>query len=232
MNRQRDFVEIKVDGMDCNNCAMSIQRFLERKGLQEVMVNFQTREVRYRPDEEAIDAEAVRAGITKLGFTVVESSLDEKGGRQTTDHAAKTRWRLFICATLTAPLLLGHLLMAFGVEVGFMHNRWLQLLLAGPVYLIGGLHFGRSALAGLRERMLNMDVLIFLGSTAAFVYSMVGFFWQDPSYYFFETAATIITLVLLGNWLEARAVARTTTAIGALTDLQEETANRLTASGT
>ncbi len=234
MNRQRDFVEMKVDGMDCNNCAMSIQRFLERKGLEDVMVNFQTREVRYRPDETAIDAEGVRAGIAKLGFTVVASSaegLDEAHGDQRShEHAA--RRRLLFCAVLTAPLLIGHLLMTFGVEVGLMHNRWLQLALAGPVYLVGGLYFGKSALAGLRERLLNMDVLIFLGSTAAFVYSMVGFVWQDPNYYFFETAATIITLVLIGNWLEARAVERTTTAIGALTDLQEETANRLTASGT
>nr|WP_256366176.1 cation-translocating P-type ATPase [Lewinella sp. W8] len=113
-----------------------------------------------------------------------------------------------------------------------MHNGWLQLALAGPVYLIGGLHFGRSALAGIRERILNMDVLIFLGATAAFVYSLVGLYWQNPDYYFFETAATIITLVLVGNWLEARAVARTTTAIGALTELQEETATVVTQSGT
>lgn len=219
--------------MDCNNCAMSIQRFLERRGLEDVMVNFQTREVRYRPDESAIDAEAIRAGITKLGFTVLESSAegDDEYHGHSHEHKDKARWRLIFCAALTAPLLIAHLLMTFGVEVGLMHNRWLQLALAGPVYLIGGLYFGKSAFAGLRERMLNMDVLIFLGSTAAFVYSMVGFVWQDPDYYFFETAATIITLVLIGNWLEARAVERTTTAIGALTNLQEESANRLTASG-
>ena len=65
-----------------------------------------------------------------------------------------------------------------------------------------------------------MDVLIFVGSTAAFVYSTIGWYLQDPTYYFFETAATIISLVLLGNWMEKRAVAQTTTAIGALTELQ------------
>lgn len=224
---------MRVDGMDCNNCAMSIHRFLERKGLEDVLVNFQTREVRYRPDDSLIDAEAIRAGISKLGFTVVETQdgEDHADHGHAHDHEDKARRRLIFCAALTAPLLFAHLLMAFGIEVGLMHNRWLQLALAGPVYLVGGLHFGKSALSGLRERMLNMDVLIFLGATAAFAYSMVGFVWKDPNYYFFETAATIITLVLVGNWLEARAVEKTTTAIGALTDLQEENANRVTASG-
>ncbi|OAV45636.1 cation-translocating P-type ATPase [Lewinella sp. 4G2] len=225
---------LRVEGMDCNNCAQSITRFLERKGLEDVFVNFQTREVRFRRDDETLDPEGVRAGIKRLGFTVVDepesgSSFDHGDAH---DHSAVARRRLLFCAVLTAPLLIAHLLMTFGVEVGLMHNKWLQLALAGPVYAIGGLHFGRSALAGLRERMLNMDVLIFLGSTAAFIYSMVGFIWDDPQYYFFETAATIITLVLVGNWLEARAVEKTTTSIAALTDLQEESASLIMPSGT
>jgi len=224
---------MKVDGMDCNNCAMSIQRFLERKGLTDVLVSFQTKEVRYRQDDAALDMDGVRAGIKRLGFTVVEESehgKDQHGHAH--EHEDKARRRLVFCAGLTAPLLIGHLLMTFGVHTGLMHNGWVQFALAGPVYLVGGLYFGKSALAGLRERMLNMDVLIFLGATAAFVYSLVGLAWQNPDYYFFETAATIITLVLIGNWLEARAVERTTTAIGALSDLQEENALRITASGT
>lgn len=231
METTRDIVEMKVDGMDCNNCAMSIQRYLERKGLEEVLVNFQTKEVRYRRDDHSLDANGVKAGIHKLGFTVIETDPTNEAG-SANRHETKSRRRLLFCAALTAPLLLAHLLMSFGLEVGLMHNKWLQLALAGPVYLVGGLHFGKSALAGLRERMLNMDVLIFLGATAAFTYSMVGFVWNDPNYYFFETAATIITLVLVGNWLEARAVEKTTTAIGALTNLQETKANRITPSGT
>ena len=232
MTKTPNIKELRVDGMDCNNCAQSIQRYLERKGLEDVLVNFQTREVRYRPNDDVLDETAVKAGINKLGFTVVEENQTETGGEAVHDHATKARRRLLFCAALTAPLLIAHLLMTFGVEVGLMHNKWLQLALAGPVYVVGGLlYFGRSALAGLRQRMLNMDVLIFLGSTAAFVYSMVGFVWDDPNYYFFETAATIVTLVLVGNWLEARAVEKTTTAIGALTELQEPAANVVTPSG-
>ncbi len=215
--------------MDCNNCAMSIQRFLERKGLEDVMVNFQTREVRYRPNDAALDAGAVKAGITKLGYTVVE----EEGNPETAHPTGLTaRQRLLLCAAFTLPLLLGHFVMMAGSGMGWLGKGWVQFGLALPVYLIGGLHFGRSALSGLRERMLNMDVLIFLGATAAFVYSLVGLYLQEPRYYFFETAATIITLVLVGNWLEARAVERTTTAIGALSDLRAETVRAVMPSGT
>ena len=237
-------VELRVDGMDCNNCAASIQRYLERKGLRDVMVNFQTREVRYRANDAVLDAAGVRAGIDKLGFTVVEElgGADAGGegseGREldhghTHDHATVAKRRLLICTAFTLPLLLGHLLMMIGVRIPPLENGWVQFTLALPVYLIGGLHFGRSAWNGLyRARTLNMDVLIFLGATAAFVYSLVGLAWQDPRYYFFETAATIITLVLVGNWLEARAVERTTTAISALSNLQLPTARRVMPSGT
>ncbi len=231
MNPTDEIVELRVDGMDCNNCAMSIHRYLERKGLEDVLVNFQTKEVRFRRNDEQLNQAEVRSGINKLGFTVVEPERGEaRVGSSPQDRRANRR--LLFCAVLTAPLLVAHLLMAVGVEVGPLHNKWLQLVLAGPVYAVGGLYFGRSALAGLRGGVLNMDVLIFLGATAAFVYSLFGFVADEPDYFFFETAATIITLVLVGNWLEARAVARTTTAITALSDLQQPTANRLTASGT
>ncbi len=232
VNKQREIIELRVDGMDCNHCAMSIHRFLERKGHTDVLVNFQTKEVRFRQNEDLLDLDGIRSGINRLGFTVIEQgerNQDDHGHAH--EHEDKARRRLLLCALLTAPLLIAHLLMTFGIKIGLMHNGWVQLALAGPVYAIGGLYFGKSALAGLRERMLNMDVLIFIGATAAFVYSMVGLVWQDPDYYFFETAATIITLVLIGNWLEARAVERTTTAIGALSDLQEENAQRVTESG-
>lgn len=224
-------MEMRVDGMDCNNCAQSIERFLERKGLTDVMVNFQTKEVRYRRDDELLDVAGVKSGISRLGFSVVEDEADQDHHGHAHEHEGRARRRLLICAILTAPLLLSHLLMTFGLPIGPLENGWVQLALAGPVYLIGGLYFGRSAFAGIRERMLNMDVLIFIGATAAFVYSLVGLYWQNPHYYFFETAATIITLVLVGNWLEARAVERTTTAIGALSALQEQEAKRLMDSG-
>ncbi|WP_420460242.1 heavy metal translocating P-type ATPase [Neolewinella sp.] len=228
MSSHTDIVELRVDGMDCNNCAQSIHRYLERQGLEDVLVNFQTREVRYRRDDAAADAATIRAGIHKLGFRVVDDAASES----VPSWGLTAQQRLLICAALTLPLLLGHFLMVAGLNVSWLENGWTQFALALPVYLIGGLHFGRSTLAGLRERLLNMDVLIFLGATAAFVYSMIGLALREPRFYFFETAATIITLVLVGNWLEARAVQRTTTAIGALTALRPERVTAVMPSGT
>jgi P-type Cu+ transporter len=220
----KDQVELTVDGMDCNNCAMSITRFLERKGLEEVYVNFQTKEVRFKRADDKLSLEKVKEGIGKLGYTVVEPE-------QKLPFWNLGR-KLLVSAIFTAPLLLGHLLMLVGLELVWLHQPWVQLALATPPFLIGLAHFGSSAMRSIRGGVPNMDVLIFTGSTAAMVYSILGMFLHDPSYYFFETAATIITLVLMGNWLEHRAVAQTTSAIGELTQLQAATAKVIMPSGT
>ena len=202
---------------------MSITRYLERKGLEEVFVNFQTKEVRFREDEKVLSLEGVKAGIHKLGFQVVE------------EEPATLWWtferKLMISALFTAPLLLGHLLMMAGLHISFLESAWVQFLLCLPVYGIGFWHFGKSAFMSLQEKVLNMDVLIFTGSTAAFIYSLIGLYLQEPRYIFFETAATIITLVLVGNWMERKAVAKTTTAIEDLSNLKVEMANKIMPSG-
>jgi Cu+-exporting ATPase len=217
-------IEWKVEGMDCNNCATSISRFLERKGLQDVFVNFQTGEVRFRRDDDKLSLDDARAGIHKLGYVVATG--------QTERRAWTLERKLWVSAIFTAPLLLNHLLMAVGLHVAFMHNPWVQLAICLPVMVIGVWHFGVSAFKSLRGGVPNMDVLIFLGSSAAFIYSLIGAILGEANYIFFETAATIITLVLVGNWLEKRAVEQTTTAIGELTKLQVEKARKVMPSGT
>lgn len=214
----------KVDGMDCSNCAAGITRFLEKKGLEEVYVNFSTKEVRFRQGQDPVPEEVLKAGIAKLGYSVIE-------------EASKTPFwtlerKLLFSAVLTFPLLFSHLLMMTGIHIHWLHHPVAQLLLCLPVYSIGAAHFGRSALGSLRSGVPNMDVLIFLGSSAAFVYSIIGLIVNEPDYIFFETAATIITLVLTGNWLEKTAVQQTTSAIGELTLLQSEKAWKLMPSGT
>lgn len=219
----KELIELKVDGMDCNNCAMSISRYLERKGLEDVFVNFQTKEVRFAPGNGDLGLDKIKSGIEKLGYTVLE------------EEPQPVFWtfdkKLLVSALFTLPLLLGHLLMMVGWSPAWLMNPWVQLGLTLPPFIIGVVHFGSSALSSLRGGVPNMDVLIFLGSTAAFVYSIFGLVLQNPDYYFFETVATIITLVLLGNWLEKRAVAQTTTAIGELTQLQATSARKILPSG-
>ncbi|MBK7407466.1 MAG: cadmium-translocating P-type ATPase [Saprospirales bacterium] len=217
-------IEWNVEGMDCVNCATSITRFLERKGLKEVYVNYATGEVRFQPGDQAVDMDLLKKGIAKLGYHVAEPeevpvfwSLDRK---------------LLVSAVFTAPLLLQHIVMAFGFHgVHALHNPWVQLVVCLPVFILGAWHFGVSAWGSVKNKTPNMDVLIFLGSTAAFIYSLVGAILNEPDYLFFETTATIITLVFTGNWLEKRSVKQTTTAIGELSNLQAPTARKIMPSG-
>lgn len=223
-NSKTEQVVLEVEGMDCNNCAASIEKYLQRQGLEEVFVSFQTKEVRFRRSEADPTVAQTKQGIRQLGYTIADetSPLDR-------------RWTLermlWLCAFPTALLLGSHIMMAFGYPIGALADGWVQFMLAVPVFLIGGLHFGRSALASLRAGIPNMDVLIFIGSTAALVYSLIGLWLNNPNYYFFETSATIITLVLMGNWLEQRAVAQTTSAIEDLAALQADRAKRILPSG-
>lgn len=220
-----NLIELKVEGMDCNNCAASIHRFLERKGLDDVYVNFSTKEVRFRLGDSGLELDQVKRGIDKLGYQVVREG-DSKESWWTLER------KLLISAAFALPLLLHHLLMMAGLAIPFLDNPWVQLLVCLPPFIIGFLHFGHSALSSLRGGVPNMDVLIFMGSTAAFVYSLIGTFLKEPDYLFYETSATIIALVLLGNWFEKRAVQQTTSAIRDLAALQPQQARRIMPSGT
>jgi Cu+-exporting ATPase len=213
--------QLKVEGMDCASCASNITKFLEKKGLQQVNVNFSSGDVEFEQPVDEVPLELVVEGINKLGYHVVQ---DDKKSFWTLDR------KLIFCAIFTIPLLGSHLLMMAGIHV--LQNGWVQFALALPVYIVGFLHFGKTSLGALRNRSTHMDILIFIGSTAAFVYSTIGLLKNDPNLYFFETSATIITLVLLGNWFEKRAVKQTTTAIEDLTKLQVEFAKKIMPSGT
>ncbi len=225
MTIEKNTIALKVDGMTCNNCATSLSRFLEKKGFEDIYVNFQTKEVRCKTNNAALHIADIKAGIHKLGFEVVEENKPKKWWT--------LQRKLWMSSIFTLPLLLHHLFGMVGINfIPLLHLHWVQLLFCLPVYTIGFLHFGRSAWGSLKGGVPNMDVLIWVGSTAAFIYSVVGTIQGNHDYIFYETAATIITLVLLGNWMEHRAVAQTTTAIDELAQLQPTQAKKIMPSGT
>lgn len=220
-------VKLNVEGMTCTNCALGISKYLEKQGLENVSVNFATNEVRFKANS-SIPLPTVEAGIERLGYHVIKAPTNHAGQHDHMHPAPKKGFtverKLIFCAVFTIPLLL-HMFW----HNAFLMNPWVQLALSTPVMLVGLWHFGRSAFASLRTGVPNMDVLITLGASAAFGYSLAGAIMQlGPNYLFFETAATIITLVLLGNVIEHRSVQQTTTAIGELTKLQVQVAKRLT----
>ncbi len=220
MADKTDTVLLKVEGMTCTNCALGITRFLEQKGLKNVHVNFATGEVLF-DTAVAQDIAPYIQGINKLGYKVIENEPAAGAAKKLRFDALETKFA--IALLLTAPLLLS-MVPAFT----FLQNHLLQLILCIPVYLIGVWHFGKSALGSLKTGVPNMDVLIFTGSSAAFFYSLYGYLHHlGDNFMFFETAASIITLVLLGNVLEHRSVQQTTTAISDLKKLQPEKAKRV-----
>ncbi|OOQ61671.1 heavy metal translocating P-type ATPase [Mucilaginibacter pedocola] len=214
-------VELNVTGMHCNNCAMSVHKLLEKKGLQNILVSFASEEVKFSTADQSILPSVIN-DIESLGFHVVEDAATHQ-----TPFYDKVENKFFFCALFTAPLLL-HMVLPWH----FLHSPIVQLILCLPVFIVGCLHFGKSAYGSLKGGVPNMDVLIFIGSTSAFVYSLTGTIQNlGEQYLFYETCATIITLVLLGNVLEKRSVNQTTSAVKALMKFQEVSANRLVTDG-
>ena len=203
--------------MHCNNCAISVHRLLEKKGFHDILVDFASEEVKFSADDENKIKEAIK-GIEGLGYKVAEDATTHQE-----KFYEKIENKLIFCTIFTIPLLSAMLL-----PWPFLHLPIVQLILCLPVFIVGTLHFGKSAWHSVKGGVPNMDVLIFIGSSSAFIYSLVGTLQNlGMRYQFYETCATIITLVLLGNLFEKRSVTQTTSAVKDLVKFQQVNANRL-----
>jgi len=215
--------ELEVDGMTCANCALGVKKGLEKLGLQKVHVDFASGEVHFE-NKPKLSSNDIEQQIEKLGYSVRTESPEEQSG-----GLSRLEKKFYFSLCFTLPLF-SHMFLPFE----WLHKPLVQLALSLPVMAVGIIHFGKSAFYSLKNGMPNMDVLIFIGSTSAFIYSLIGtfFFSEDAeNYLFYETAATIITLVLLGNVLEHRSVQKTSSAIGELSKLQNPEAKRISEVG-
>lgn len=218
MQVQDKLVELHVTGMHCNNCALSVHKLLEKKGYQHVFVSFANEEVKFS-SEDKVNIFQVIADIEGLGFKVQQ----DEGEQLKDGFLSKIEHKFLFSLVFTLPLFL-HMFLPFT----WLHNPYVQLALCLPVFILGCTYFGKSAFNSIKGGVPNMDVLIFVGSSAAFIYSLIGTIQQlGPQYMFYETSATIITLVLLGNVFEKRSVAQTTSAVKDLMKIQVSTALKL-----
>jgi len=214
-------IELNVTGMHCNNCAISIHNLLAKKGLQNILVDFAGEEVKFSTDNDASVPDIIK-GIEQLGYKVIDDPA-----LHAPKFYEKVENKFIFCLVFTVPLLL-----PMTLPWHFLQIPLLQLILCLPVFIVGCLHFGKSAWSSVKNGVPNMDVLIFVGSSAAFIYSLVGTIENlGAQYLFYETSATIITLVLLGNVFEKRSVTQTTSAIKDLVKIQQVTANRVVKDG-
>ncbi len=208
-------VKLNIEGMTCSNCALSISKYLEKQGANDVLVDFTTAEARFKIDK-AVELPEIKRGIEFLGYKVVDDAVEA----QPKSFQFSLVHKFYVCLIFSIPLLL-HMF----IDGGFISNPYFQLALCIPVFGIGIWHFGKSAFGSLWAGAPNMDVLILMGSSAAFFYSLYGTLnAMGPDYMFYETAATIITIVLLGNLLEHKSVQQTTTAIKELGKLRVQKA--------
>jgi len=192
----------RVEGMDCNTCALHIHKYLEKKGMKDVKVNFATGHVSFENPKGEKES-TLASGIQDLGYEIVEHKREKIRKPWFRSHLQ----RFWFCFPFTA-LLMSHMIP--GLHLHWLMNHWVQLALTLPVYVVGMGYFGRSAWKSLRNSMPNMNVLITIGATAAFIYSLYGSLTGQPEkYLFYETAATILTLVFLGNYLEEASIGST-----------------------
>lgn len=208
----------KVEGMTCSNCALSISKYLDKQGMKAVKVNPIDGEVRFSA-EPAQPLDPLKMGIESLGYKVL-------GNQQSATTAASSstfflqspKGRLLFCALFTLPLM-AHML---PWHIHVLMNPWVQLALCLPVFAVGMWYFGKSAYKSLLSGVANMNVLVTLGALAAFIYSLAGTLGQwGAEYQFYETTASIITLVMLGNYLEAASIQRTQKAVQQLAQQQK-----------
>lgn len=221
--------ELKIDGMTCAACSGRIERVLKKMdGVEEVNVNLTTSIATIKYRETVLSIDQIIARIVKLGFEAapfMENEEDDGGKKE----LRNLKISLTISAILTAPLLLGMILSWFGVHIRLLHQPWLQLLLATPVQFGIGWRFYKHGFLAIRAKSPNMDVLIALGTSAAYFFSLYNVLTGRAGHgsmegLYFESAMTIITLILLGKYLEARAKRKTSDAIQKLIDLQPQTA--------
>lgn len=220
--------DLRLMGMSCASCASRIERSLKvLPGVASASVNFAAEKATVEYDPLKVTILDMTKAVADLGYDAMEST-DENGSDS--EKARRERevkvLRFFFAsaAILSLPLVAFMFGDVFGLPVpGFLRNKLFQFALATPVQFIIGYQFYRGSYHALKARSANMDVLIAMGTSAAYFYSVAATFFIEGNTYY-ETSSVIITLIILGRLLEAIAKGRTSEAIKKLMGLRAKTA--------
>ncbi len=231
-DQNTETVKLNVKGMTCAACSARVEKKLNQlPGVEKAGVNLATEIATVEYDGSQVKVADLLKAVEALGYQAVraeEISRDrEKEARE--KETRRLRREFIISAVVSSPLMLAMFLSMFGIDVPFLHNAYFQLIIATPIQFIIGSRFYKNAYYALRAKSPNMDVLIAMGTSAAYFFSIYnGFFapakpgmMQDL---YFEASVVIITLILLGKYLEAVAKGKTSEAIKKLMGLQAKTA--------
>lgn len=220
-----------IEGMTCASCATRIEKvFNKMSGIVRVNVNLAMNSGTLEFIEGAVSTDEILKKLEELGY---KGTLHKEGEGKKSNTTKKKQIQLILSIILSLPLfytMFVHLPFASGVPIPhILMNPWVQVLFATPVQFIIGWTFYEGAYRALRNKSANMDVLVVLGTSAAYFFSLyegvktIG----NPNYLphlYFETSAVLITLVLVGKYFEHMAKGKTTQAISALVQLQAKEA--------
>lgn len=224
-----EHIELKIGGMTCAVCSGRIEKVVGRlDGVESINVNLTTEIASVSFAGEKITVDDLMSKIRKLGFEAEVYDEGKENNKSSEDRALFASF--IISAVLTIPLILGMVLDWCGIHIAILHNPWLQLALATPVQFVIGARFYKHGYLALRAKSPNMDVLIALGTGAAYLFSLYNVLTGKAHHgsmegLYFESAMTVITLILLGKYLESRAKSKTSEAIKKLMELQPKTAS-------
>lgn len=221
-----------ISGMHCASCASNIQRMLSKtKGVQSANVNYANEQAIVEYDNSLSKLEDFDKAVSSLGYKahIGEKSEDDLVEKERAADLELLKKKLLVSGFFTVLLLAGAML-PFAPSI--LKNAWVMWLFATPVQFWVGKQYYQSAWSGLRNRLSNMDTLIALGTSVAYVFSVIVVLFGSefekrgvPAHVYFEISATIITLILLGKFLEIRAKGQTSAAIKKLLGLQAKTAH-------
>ncbi|MFA7468454.1 MAG: copper ion binding protein, partial [Desulfotomaculaceae bacterium] len=221
-------VDLKISGMSCAACATRVEKTLSgRAGVFRANVNLALERATVEYDPSRVDVEELKQTVADAGYRAESGDrrFDADEEKLAREREARRQTNLFILsAALSIPLLAMMFAELFNIHLpALVHNKVFQFALATPVQFIAGFQFYRGAYKSLRHGSANMDVLIAMGTSAAYFYSVATTFFI-PGHVYYETGAIIITLIILGRLLESIAKGRTSEAIKKLMGLQARTA--------
>lgn len=219
-----------ITGMTCANCSARVEKELKAtEGVLEANVNLATEKATVQFDGN-LTAENLIQRVEAIGYGAIlfDEAHKQKIQEEKAAYLGKMKRDLILSAVLTAPLMIAMIAMLLGSHAGwvhFLHLPLVQLILVTPVQFGVGQRFYRGAYHALKTKAPNMDVLVAMGTSAAFALSVYnGFFNPHNSDLYFESSGMIITLILLGKYLEQKAKTKTSDAIKQLMSLQAKTA--------
>jgi Cu+-exporting ATPase len=211
-------VSLSITGMTCASCVTRVEKALKKvPGVQDASVNLATEKAQVQA--AGVTAEALIAAVRKAGY---EASLTRDTHEEKTSGGLPTWWPVAASTAFSLPLVLPMIGMLFGSD--WMLPGWIQWLLATPVQFWLGARFYKAGWKALLARSGNMDLLVAIGTSAAYGLSLYLLFQhaghEGSAHLYFESSAVVITLVLLGKWLEGRAKQQTVAALRALESLR------------